>query len=198
MQDWLARRRAQIEVFYLRAYSPELNPGEGLNGSLEQAVPRMAPARSREELKRNVVGHIRKLSKLPAVVSAARMRSMLIPTSLALPYHNRQRRRSTSSAINAFATARFGPTDDRAPATCVRCCSRMATWNQPRIGSPSMPALRRRRRSPGHPSVNAVSAVPSVRPTASRLRRISTADSLPVLATAPKTCRRPVVVSTLP
>jgi len=54
------------------------------------------------------------------------------------------------------------------------------------------------RRSPGQPSVNAVSAVPSVHPSASRPRRISAAGSVPVLATAPKTCRRPVVVSTLP
>jgi hypothetical protein len=28
----------------------------------------MAPARSRDELKRNVIGHMRKLSKLPARV----------------------------------------------------------------------------------------------------------------------------------
>ena len=68
VQDWLADRHAQIEVFYLPAYSPDLNPDEGLNGSLKQAVPRMAPARSREELKRNVIGHMRKLSKLPARV----------------------------------------------------------------------------------------------------------------------------------
>ncbi|MDQ3522254.1 MAG: transposase, partial [Gemmatimonadota bacterium] len=68
VQDWLAGRQAQIEVFYLPAYSPELNPDEGLNGSLKQAVPRMAPARSREELKRNVISHMRKLAKLPARV----------------------------------------------------------------------------------------------------------------------------------
>jgi len=39
-----------------------------LNSNLKQAVPRMAPARSREELKRNVIGHMRKLAKLPARV----------------------------------------------------------------------------------------------------------------------------------
>src|SRR4051794_31673154 len=54
VQDWLADRQTQIAVFYLPAYSPELNPDEGLNSNLKQAVPRMAPARSREELKRNV------------------------------------------------------------------------------------------------------------------------------------------------
>ncbi len=68
VQDWLAGCRSQIEVFYLPAYRPELNPDEGLNGSLKQAVPRIAPARSREELKRNVIGRMRKLAKLPARV----------------------------------------------------------------------------------------------------------------------------------
>jgi transposase len=68
VQDWLADRQTQIAVFYLPAYSPELNPDEGLNSNLKQAVPRMAPARSREELKRNVIGHMRKLAKLPARV----------------------------------------------------------------------------------------------------------------------------------
>ena len=46
--------------------------------------------------------------------------------------------------------------------------------------------------------MNAASAVLSVRPTASRPRRISAPRSVSVFATAPKTCRRPVVVSTLP
>lgn len=65
VQDWLAARRSQIEVFYLSAYSPELNPDEGLNADLKQAVTRKPPARSRHELKRNVTGHMRRLSKLP-------------------------------------------------------------------------------------------------------------------------------------
>jgi hypothetical protein len=67
VQDWLAGRRSQSEVFYRLVYSSELNPDEGLNGSLKQAVPRIAPACSREELKRNVIGHMRKLA-MPANV----------------------------------------------------------------------------------------------------------------------------------
>ena len=65
VQAWLAEHRAQIEVFYLPSYSPELNPDEGLNADLKQAVPRRSPARSRQELKRNVIGHMRRLTKLP-------------------------------------------------------------------------------------------------------------------------------------
>jgi hypothetical protein len=63
--DWLAQHTSQIEVFHLPAYSPELNPDEGVNGDLKQAVPRTPPARSRPELQRNVISHMRKLSKSP-------------------------------------------------------------------------------------------------------------------------------------
>src|SRR5215211_3874817 len=65
VRAWLAGREAEIEVFYLPGYSPELNPDEGVNGDLKQAVTRKAPARSKAQLKRAVVGHMRKLSKLP-------------------------------------------------------------------------------------------------------------------------------------
>jgi transposase len=65
LRAWLAGREAEIEVFYLPGYSPQLNPDEGVNGDLKQAVTRKAPARSKAQLKRAVVGHMRKLSKLP-------------------------------------------------------------------------------------------------------------------------------------
>ena len=54
-----------VEVFYLPAYSPELNPDEGVNGDLKQAVTRKPLARSRPELKRSVISHMRSLSKSP-------------------------------------------------------------------------------------------------------------------------------------
>jgi hypothetical protein len=65
VQDWLAEHATQIEVFYLPAYSPELNPDEGVNGDLKQAVTRQPLARSRPELKRSVISHMRRLSKSP-------------------------------------------------------------------------------------------------------------------------------------
>jgi transposase len=65
VRDWLVGREAEIEVFYLPGYSPELNPDEGLNGDLKQAVTGKEPARSKAQLKRAVVGHMRRLSKLP-------------------------------------------------------------------------------------------------------------------------------------
>ena len=65
VRAWLAGREAEIEVFHLPGYSPELNPDEGVNGDLKQAVTRQEPARSKAQLKRAVVGHMRKLSKSP-------------------------------------------------------------------------------------------------------------------------------------
>jgi transposase len=63
--DWLSSRTAQIEVFHLPSYSPELNPDEGLNADLKQAVTRKPPARSRQALRRTLISHMRRLSKLP-------------------------------------------------------------------------------------------------------------------------------------
>ncbi len=65
VRAWLAGRQAEIEVFDLPGYSPDLNPDEGVNGDLKQAVTRQEPARSKAQLKRAVVGHMRRLSKLP-------------------------------------------------------------------------------------------------------------------------------------
>ena len=46
-------------------YSPELNPDEGGNGDLKQAVTQKEPARSKAQLKRAAIGHMRRLSKRP-------------------------------------------------------------------------------------------------------------------------------------
>ncbi len=64
-RDWLAAHRSEIEVHYLPPYSPELNPDEGVNADLKQAVPRKAPARSKQQLKRAAISHMRSLSKKP-------------------------------------------------------------------------------------------------------------------------------------
>ena len=68
VRAWSAGREAEIEVFYPPGYGPELNPDEGVNGDLKQAVTREAPARGKARLKRAVVGHMRMLSKSPSRV----------------------------------------------------------------------------------------------------------------------------------
>jgi hypothetical protein len=62
---WLAGREAELEVFHLPGYSPELNPDEGVNGDLNQAVNRKRPACSKAQLKRATIGHMRRMSKRP-------------------------------------------------------------------------------------------------------------------------------------
>ena len=66
VRTWLAAHHAEIEVFYLPPYSPELNPDEGLNADLKQAVTRRAPTRSHAQLKRATISHMRRLAKSPA------------------------------------------------------------------------------------------------------------------------------------
>jgi transposase len=66
VRDWLEGRRDRIEVFYLPAYSPDLNPDEGLNGDVKQAVTAKPLARSKAQLKQAAISHLRKLSKSPA------------------------------------------------------------------------------------------------------------------------------------
>jgi transposase len=65
VRTWLAGREAEIEVFYLPPYSPELNPDEGISGDLKQAVTRKVPARGKQQPRRAVIGHMRRLSKSP-------------------------------------------------------------------------------------------------------------------------------------
>src|SRR3954451_6754779 len=65
VQDWLAEHSSRIEVHYLPPYSPDLNPDEGLNADLKQAIPRRAPARSKQQLKRAAISHMRSLAKRP-------------------------------------------------------------------------------------------------------------------------------------
>ena len=68
VRAWLAAHGAKIEVFYLPSYSPELNPDECLNADLKRAVGSQAPARSKVDLKRAAMRHMRRVSNLPARV----------------------------------------------------------------------------------------------------------------------------------
>src|ERR1700761_9106651 len=70
VREWLARHKAQIEVFYLPSYSPELNPDEGLNADLKQHVTRKPPLRSKQALKQAATSHMHRLSKSPARVGS--------------------------------------------------------------------------------------------------------------------------------
>ena len=61
VQAWLAegRNTKRIEVFFLPAYSPELNPDEYLNGDLKAGEHAKPPTRDTATLKKHVRAHMR-------------------------------------------------------------------------------------------------------------------------------------------
>jgi len=65
VKEWLEGKEDQIELYYLPAYSPELNPDEYLNCDLKKGVHSGIPARSKEELKKKATSHMRMLQKKP-------------------------------------------------------------------------------------------------------------------------------------
>jgi transposase len=65
VQEWLKDYTEKIELFFLPAYSPELNPDEYLNGDLKAGVHSRSPARDTEGLTKKVRAHMKKLQKLP-------------------------------------------------------------------------------------------------------------------------------------
>ena len=68
VQNWLSRHRAQIEVFLIPGYSPELNPDELLNQDVKSnGVGRRRPT-TREELVGNVRSYLRSRQRQPGIV----------------------------------------------------------------------------------------------------------------------------------
>ncbi len=50
VQKWLEKNNGKIRVFYLPAYSPEVNPDEYLNGDLKQRIRSGIPAKTVNDL----------------------------------------------------------------------------------------------------------------------------------------------------
>jgi transposase len=63
VKAWLAQHQDEIEVFYLPSYSPELNPDKMANADLKQAVISKAPARTKKQLIKATVSHLRSVQK---------------------------------------------------------------------------------------------------------------------------------------
>lgn len=68
VKEWLKEHKKMIEVFYLPAYSPELNPDEYLNCDLKAGVHSGVPARSKDQLKAKASNHMRMLQRKPSRV----------------------------------------------------------------------------------------------------------------------------------
>ena len=69
VRDWLETHKDEIEVFYLPAYSPDLNPAECLNNDLKQQVHSKPPTMSVAQLKKRTASTLMRLQKLPQRVS---------------------------------------------------------------------------------------------------------------------------------
>jgi len=66
---WVLEHSSKIAIFYLPAYSPELNPDEYLNCDLKAGVHSGMPARNKEQLKDKVRSHMRLLQNKPSRVA---------------------------------------------------------------------------------------------------------------------------------
>jgi transposase len=67
---WVAERKAHLELFFLPAYAPELNPDEYLNGDLKQQVRTGLPARNQQELEGRVRSVMKRLQLRPQRIRA--------------------------------------------------------------------------------------------------------------------------------
>lgn len=61
----MAERQDKIELFYLRSYSPELNPEERLNADLKQPIGRKVPARTKAKLTAVATQHMTEIERSP-------------------------------------------------------------------------------------------------------------------------------------
>jgi transposase len=66
VKAWAEEHKDRIELFFIPAYSPELNPDEYLNRDLKTNVHGKQTPRTKEDLKANLMGFMRRLQKTPA------------------------------------------------------------------------------------------------------------------------------------
>jgi len=65
VKEWLEVNNEKIVVFYLPAYTPELNPDEYLNGDLKCRIRSGLPARSQDDLEGKTRSFMKTLQKRP-------------------------------------------------------------------------------------------------------------------------------------
>lgn len=70
VRQWLEEHNAKIELFFLPAYTPERNPDEYLNRDLKLSLSNKAIVRNQDQLKRQLISHMRKIQKLPKRVTS--------------------------------------------------------------------------------------------------------------------------------
>lgn len=65
VKEWLSGKEKKIEVFFLPAYSPDLNPDEHLNADLKQGVGSKVPSRTKKMLHQSATEHMTMLKSKP-------------------------------------------------------------------------------------------------------------------------------------
>ncbi len=65
VQDWLARHKVEIEIFYLPAYAPEHNLDEYLNNDLKQTIKNKPRAKTRDDLVAATSSILKSIQKRP-------------------------------------------------------------------------------------------------------------------------------------
>ena len=68
VKEWLEEHKEQIEVSYLPGHYPELNPDEYLDNDLKTGVYQEESARTRMQLQKKTISHLRGLQKQPLKV----------------------------------------------------------------------------------------------------------------------------------
>lgn len=65
VKHWLSEHTEQIELFFLPAYSPDLNPDEHLNADVKQGVGSRATVRTKNKLHHAITNHMQMLESNP-------------------------------------------------------------------------------------------------------------------------------------
>ena len=70
VQSWLGEHEDEIEVHYLPAYSPDLNPDEFLNNTIKRQLSNMPPADSVREQQTRLRNQMRSNQKRPGLIAS--------------------------------------------------------------------------------------------------------------------------------
>lgn len=67
---WLAKHKAEIEVFFLPPYAPEYNPDELLNNDLKNGIGNRAMPRSEADMEHNIRSHMKLVQLNPEKITS--------------------------------------------------------------------------------------------------------------------------------
>jgi transposase len=69
VKQWISERADALELHFIPAYSPELNPDEYLNHDLKAQTVRKRSPESQDEMIKMVRAHLRRRQRQPSIVA---------------------------------------------------------------------------------------------------------------------------------